>query len=279
VPFFSRVFSVGINRGLAMDATQLFRSGDLSGAVAAQIEVVKGKPTDASARTFLFELFCFAGELDRAEKQLEVIGHQSVEAQWPAQVYANLLYAERARRRVFDDGVAPQFLIDPPEYITRHVEAAAALAKNKISQAVELLESAAEHTLAVNGTLEERSFKSIADSDELLAPVLEVMLQRDYAWIPWSQIRELEVAKPERPRDLVWTPGRVVLTDGKQQRVYLPMQYVGSHKSEDDRLRLGRMTDWFVLDDGPARGLGQHTLLIDDEEVGLLSCRNLVLNT
>lgn len=260
-----------------MDASQLFRSGDLAAAIAAQVEAVKAKPTDAATRTFLFELLCFAGELDRAEKQLEVIGHQSAEAQWPAQVYSNLLYAERQRRRTFEEGVAPQFLLDPPDYVTRHVEAAASLAKHQTAQAVELIEAARPRIPEIRGRLEERSFQSLCDSDELLAPVLEVMLLRDYIWLPWSQVRELEIPKPERPRDLIWTPVRIGLANGEQRRAFLPMLYYGTHKVEDDRVRLGRMTDWFAADDGPARGLGQHTLLMDDEEVGLLTCRDLQL--
>jgi type VI secretion system protein ImpE len=35
---------------------------------------VKAHPADASHRTFLFELLCFAGEWDGAENQLDAIG-------------------------------------------------------------------------------------------------------------------------------------------------------------------------------------------------------------
>jgi len=34
---------------------------------------LRDNPTDARRRTFLFELLCFAGEYERADKQLEVL--------------------------------------------------------------------------------------------------------------------------------------------------------------------------------------------------------------
>ena len=43
---------------------------DLGGAIAAAIDTVKKNPTNVSARTFLFELSCFSGDWERAEKQL-----------------------------------------------------------------------------------------------------------------------------------------------------------------------------------------------------------------
>ncbi len=55
-------------------------AGNLDGAVEAALSAVKSSPTDAAARTFLFELSCYAGNWERAEKQLEVIGHQDVNA-------------------------------------------------------------------------------------------------------------------------------------------------------------------------------------------------------
>ena len=41
---------------------------------------VKSSPSNAELRIFLFELLCFDGDWDRAERQLDVIGHQSAQA-------------------------------------------------------------------------------------------------------------------------------------------------------------------------------------------------------
>jgi protein involved in temperature-dependent protein secretion len=62
------------------DAKLQLDAGNLTGAVEAALKLVKTNPTNEAARTFLFELSCFSGEWERAEKQLEVIGHQDAKA-------------------------------------------------------------------------------------------------------------------------------------------------------------------------------------------------------
>lgn len=51
-----------------MQARTLYEAGQLEEAIAALGADLRGDPTDLRRRTFLFELLCFAGEYDRAEK-------------------------------------------------------------------------------------------------------------------------------------------------------------------------------------------------------------------
>ena len=83
-----------------MNAKQEFDSGNLSGAVEAAVAEVKQNPADNARRTFLFELLCFAGDLDRAQRQLETIGHLDAQSEWAVQVYTNILHAEQSRRSI-----------------------------------------------------------------------------------------------------------------------------------------------------------------------------------
>jgi len=53
-------------------ADELLRAGQLDEAIASLGVELRGNPADVQRRTFLFELLCFAGEHDRAEKQLDV---------------------------------------------------------------------------------------------------------------------------------------------------------------------------------------------------------------
>lgn len=41
------------------EAKQKLDAGDLGGAIHTALDVVRSKPTDVTARTFLFELSCF----------------------------------------------------------------------------------------------------------------------------------------------------------------------------------------------------------------------------
>ena len=77
-----------------MNAQELFRAGQLADALKALSAEVRDNPTDARRRTFLFELLCFAGEYERADKQLEVLGQAG-----PSSEIGVLLYRSALLRR------------------------------------------------------------------------------------------------------------------------------------------------------------------------------------
>lgn len=251
-----------------MNAQELFRAGELRAATEAATRDVKSQPTDTRARSLLFELLCFAGEYDRADKQLDVIAQQDAESEWAAQVYHNLIAGERERRLVFEGKKAPGFLLDAPEFVRLRVDALERLSANRPAEAARLIaesdEARPERAGAVNGT----TVDEFVDCDDLLAPVLEFMVLRDYIWLPFSQIRQFEVAPPERPRDLLWAPIRLTLADGTTRSGYCPGRYFGAERETDDRLRLGRLTDWREVD-GPTRGVGARVFLAGDQVIGL----------
>src|ERR1017187_9565088 len=71
-----------------MTAGQLFQAGKLDQAVQALGVELRDNPGDVQRRTFLFELLCFAGAYDRAEKQLDVLAQGGKDAQLGALLYA-----------------------------------------------------------------------------------------------------------------------------------------------------------------------------------------------
>ena len=60
------------------NSNQLFQAGKLNEAVQALNAEVRNHPEDSKRRIFLFELLCFSGEYDRAEKQLDVLGSDDI---------------------------------------------------------------------------------------------------------------------------------------------------------------------------------------------------------
>ena len=58
------------SRTSQMTARELFQAGKLSEAITKLSAELRDNPTDVGRRTFLFELLCFAGEYDRAEKHI-----------------------------------------------------------------------------------------------------------------------------------------------------------------------------------------------------------------
>ena len=54
-------------------ARELYAAGRLDSAIETLGAELRNAPADATRRTFLFELLSFAGQYDRAEKQLDVL--------------------------------------------------------------------------------------------------------------------------------------------------------------------------------------------------------------
>ena len=193
-----------------MTADELFRDGKLDEAIEAVTAQVKANPTSAERRTLLFELLCFAGELERAEKQLDVVARQDADSQWAVQIYQNILAAERLRRRLFRDGIKPEFLLDPPAYVQLHLDAVNRLREGQVAEAAELLSRSEQQRPVIAGEVDGQAVDEFRDCDDLFAPILELIILRDYIWLPLEQVRELELSEPERPRDLIWAPVRIL---------------------------------------------------------------------
>lgn len=256
-------------------AKELLDAGQLQAAIEAVTQEVKSKPSEMRQRTFLFELLCFAGEYDRAEKQLEVIGHQSAQAELGVQVYRNNLKAERDRRRLFSDGLAPHFLTEPPAYVDLHLSAINRLREGNAEEARSLLDRAEEERPALNGVLNGQPFLDFRDYDDLIGSVLEVIVHDKYTWVPFEQIKQIQIQAPKQFRDLMWTPARIEAIDGTIGEVFIPALYVGSSDHPDDQVKLGRMTDWTQINKALNKPAGLRLFMVDGEDRAMLEVRNV----
>src|SRR5215472_4014999 len=90
-----------------MKAEDLFREGKLDEAVRLLGSELRDDPSNVHKRTFLFELLCFAGEYDRAEKQLDLLGDQNQNAMLASLLYRGALNAQRTREDMFQNGNLP----------------------------------------------------------------------------------------------------------------------------------------------------------------------------
>ncbi len=256
-------------------AKALFDAGELGRAVEELLREVKANPADTTRRTFLFELLCFTGDWDRAEKQLDVIGHQSAKAEIGVQVYRNNIKAERDRRRLFSDGLQPHFLSEPPAYVDLHLAAINRLREGSPAEARETLDRAEEERPARSGKLNGREFQDFRDFDDVVGPVLELIVQDKYTWLPFEQIKRLEIAPPKQLRDLVWTAARVESVDQTMGEVFVPVLYAGSSEHPNDQVKLGRMTDWKEVGAELYRAAGLRLFLVDDEDKPVFEARRV----
>jgi type VI secretion system protein ImpE len=258
-----------------MKAKALLDAGHLSAAIEQLNQEVKSHPTDSRQRTFLFELLCFAGDYQRAERQLDIIGQQQATAEVGVQLYRNILVAERARQRLFSDGLRPGFLFEPPPYTRLHLEALNRIREGDPAEAVALLDESDGSRPRLRGRVEAQPFLDFRDGDDLIAPFLEVIVHNAYIWLPFEQIKHLTIAVPKRLRDLLWIPATLESHHGPVGEVFLPVLYTASSEHADDRVKLGRMTDWQAMAEGFTLGVGQHLFFIDGQDRGLLEVRDI----
>jgi len=261
-----------------MTASELYQAGNLTAAVQAAIEDVKRHPTEVGRRAFFCELLCFAGDLERADKQLDTICTQQPDAAVTASVFRQLVRAEQARREVFEQGRAPELLDEPTPVIELHLQALLAFREGRADEAVALLEQADEQRPAVRVTCGDAVVDSVRDLDDLTASFCEVLTSTGkYFWVPWERIESIEFHAPEHPRDLLWRPAHMIVRGGPDGEVYIPALYYGSAGNDDDQIRLGRATDWIGDDGEVVRGIGQRTWLLGDEDRPLLNLDTLSL--
>lgn len=262
-----------------MNSKELYQAGSLSEAIAAATEEVRQHPADLSHRGFLCELLCFAGELERADRQLDTIGLQDPQIVAGVGLFRQLIRAEQARRDFYASGRVPEFLETPSPQLQLHLQAAIRIREDKIQEAMELLDQAEKQRPVVAGVCDGQPFEDLRDLDDLCASFLEVLTNNGkYYWLAIERVERLEFFAPEHPRDLLWRRTHLVMRDGPEGEVYLTALYPGSETSSDDRIRLGRATEWIGGDGSPVRGLGQRMFLIGDESRSILEFKELTLS-
>ena len=228
-----------------MTARELFQSGKLNQTVQALGVEVRDNPTDVRRRTFLFELLCFQGEYDRAEKHLHVLADATPDAKMGAVLYFSALHAERLRQKTFESHDYP---------------AAAAVSNDR------------------GGTLNGKPFKLFEDADPRVGARLEVFAAGAYLWIPLAHVESIRAEPPKRLRDLLWIPAIVrtgpAFKGTELGEVLMPVLAPLSSKRTLDDVRLGRATEW-AEHDGVAVPFGQRVFDVDGEEVPILEIREV----
>jgi type VI secretion system protein ImpE len=258
-----------------MTGKELLDAGDLAGAISQLSAELRIAPRDNAKRTFLFELLCCEGDLDRAAKQLEAIGTESSERDLAVQRYRNVLEGERRRRRVFSDGLAPGLPKKVPDYAHLHLDAVSRILQGQHAEARKLLEDAEASREPVAGTINGDPFDDLKDADDLLGPFLEVIILNNYSWIPWESVRSVTMGAPQHLRDLVWLPAQVELHIGALGEVFLPVLYVDSYRHRDNQVKLGRITDWQTQIENLSLATGQKLLTTEKRDWPLLEVREL----
>jgi len=258
-------------------AEELFAAGDLAGCLAQLQGEVRKQPAAAKLRVFLSQLLMVTGDWDRAINQLTVAAEIEAGALPMLHAYSAAIQCERLRAQVFTGERSPLVFGEPLPWIAQLLQALSVQAHGHAEQAAALRGEALEAAAATAGTLNGTAFEWIADADSRLGPILEVLLNGAYYWVPFERIQRIVIEPPADARDLVWLPAQLTWSNGGEAMGLLPVRYPGSESSADPAIRLSRKTEWQDLGSGHYAGLGQRVLSTSADELGLLEVRELVL--
>jgi type VI secretion system protein ImpE len=229
---------------------ELFRAGRLAEALQALSGEVRDNPADTRRRTFLFELLCFAGQYERADKQLEVLGQAGSTSELGVLLYRSAIYAERQRQDLFARGEFPKRPDSPGVVLT--------------------------------GALNGNQFTSFSDADPRIGSRLELFAAGSYLWLPLHDVSSIQIEPPKRLRDLLWTPAVVRTTptfkSAELGEVLMPVLAPFSWRHADDAVKLGRLTVWEQDGGDQHVPFGQKMWLVDGEEIPFLELRSLEFN-
>lgn len=138
-----------------MNPQELLRAGRLNEAIEALGIALRQDPGDAQRRIFLFELLCFAGAFQRAEKQLDVLAERGPQAAMGTLLYRSALHAEQIRQDMFLEGKFPSGPAPRP----------------------------------VSGRLNGKPFQSLTDADPRIGARLEVYRPGNTPGFRWTRSR------------------------------------------------------------------------------------------
>lgn len=262
-------------------AEQALRIGDLALALQQLQDGVRAQPANPKLRVFLFQLLCVDAQWQRAGNQLKVCGELDASTLPMVNTYKEALQCEALREAVFAGQTTPMVFGQPQAWVAWLVEALQADARGDTCAAARLRAQALEAAPTTSGTLNGEAFEWIADADSRLGPVLEVIINGRYGWVPFASLAKVQIEEPTDLRDMVWMPAHLTLPNGGETVALIPTRYPTLPPEADGPLRLARRTEWVPLHpsrEDQYRGEGLRVLTTDQTELGLLDVRELVLN-
>ncbi|MDR2092616.1 MAG: hypothetical protein LBP58_04785 [Azoarcus sp.] len=233
---------------------------------------IRTEPLAASHRLALAQLRLVQGEYAKALQQLQLACQFDADLAPEAQLIRMLVRAEQTREAVFEGKILPDLLVPPPTWLENMIAAL----REEGDKAAELRQKALAEAPPSRGRHGETAFEWIADGDERLGPVTEIILGGVYYWIPFDMVESLEIPAPKKAMELVWAAVDLKLSGQPARIAYMPSRYILPENERSDALLIGAETLWKELPGGTWRGCGRRAWLVDGEplsmfEVGRMS--------
>jgi type VI secretion system protein ImpE len=251
----------------------LIKQGELIAATERAVQLLRDDPANADVRAAYIELLCIQGALEKADQQLDMMVRQHPDYLVGAVNLRQLIRAASARQDFYQGGVTATLFGQPDAMFEAQLSLRLALKEQDSAAAVTaaaLLEQLRDATaVEVNG----EACNDIRDLDDSLAGYLELFGTDGHFYLAkFSEIDSLNLKKPESLLDTVWRRAEIVIKDGPQGEVFVPMTYIGSVRISE---RMGRDTDWQQHDEKLVTGVGQKMLLAGEHALTFSELKSL----
>lgn len=260
-----------------MRAEELLKTGDLAATLAALQAEIRANAANPKLRVFLFQLLSVMGDWKRAITQLKVSAELDPLATPMAQTYREGIICEVYREKVFAGEKEPLVFGEPQEWVALLIEALKVQAAGRMDDAAALRAKAFDAAPAASGTVNGEAFEWIADADMQLGPILEVVVNGRYFWLPFNQIGTITAEDPADLRDSVWTPVNMTLRNGGDVVALIPTRYAGTAEHGTPAEKLARETNWQDIGAETFVGRGQRLFATNVGDTALMDIRSLVM--
>jgi type VI secretion system protein ImpE len=232
---------------------------------------IRAEPLAASHRLALARLRLVQGEYPKALQQLQLACQFDAGLEPEAQLVRMLVRAEQIREAVFDGKILPDLLAAAPVWLEKLISALRENGEKAMDMRQEALSEAPPSKGSYGESEPFSTFEWIADGDERLGPVIEVILGGTYYWIPFDMVESLHIPPPKRTMELVWAPVDLKLVGRPDSNIaYMPARYIPPVEGRTDALLTGTETIWQELPGGGGwQGHGRRAWYVDGEPLGM----------
>lgn len=244
---------------------EMLQLGQLTEAVQWLENELKDDPMNVDFRSSLIELLCVKGDLERADKQLNIMVQKHPEFLIGATNLRQLIRAEQARKD-FANGVSVPELFNGTN---KHSEALMQLNvelhngdHDSIRAGAENLEKARPAAVM---KLDNSPVKELRDLDDTLGGFVEIFgTDGKFYLAELSEIEFISFKPAASIIEKVWRRVDLSIKNGPSGEAHMPIVYV---QSKTDAEKLGRETDWKEISTDVMVGVGQKMWFVDDAAV------------
>lgn len=264
-----------MNRTSATDAIGAAVAGDdLARAVGLALDRVKQRPADIDARRLLIDVLVLGGDLERADRQADIVQKTAPDMALGMSLLRGRLRAAQARRGWFEDGAVPAFPGGPTERDELALKLGIAMRRDDDAETAAALAALAARSVSQGLLVDGEPASAFRDADDRVPHAFEVLCSDgSYMWVDFDRIDAIAFEPAATLRDLVWRRAKLSLDDGSQTELVVCATYHGA--GETDAQKLGRSTDWIEGPGGVFVGRGQKSYMRGDDVIDALEINTL----